>query len=89
MNEKNLLPQIAEDEGDEVNETSIFPIEHEETNTVKRMSRTELEDYNKMLEDRVTLLTERLTQVENVRNNKYTKESNKIFLEFNCFYNSS
>lgn len=85
MNEKNLLPQIAEGEGDEVSETSISPIEHEKTNTVNSMSRTELEDYNKMLEDRVKLLAERLTQVENVRNDKYIKESNKIFLEFNCF----
>ena len=69
MNEKNLLPQIAEDEGDEVNETSITPIEHEVTNTVNSMSMTELEEYNRMLEDRVKLMAERLTQVENVRNN--------------------
>ena len=60
MTDKHLLPQIAEDEINSMdNEIDV-------TTNLKVMSRAELEDYNKILEDQVKLLKDRLNQVENV-----------------------
>ena len=58
MNDKNLLPQIAEDEDDEMK--AIY-MQCEENATVTSMARTELDNYNKNLEDQIkdTLLVEK------------------------------
>ena len=57
MNDKNLLPQIAEDEDDEMK--AIY-MQCEENDTVTSMARTELENYNKNLEDQIKVLKDRL-----------------------------